>query len=212
MFNECFKLVNYFGAVFLDLSLWYKVQAAPIALLYNLCTFVNSSNSVFWTWLLTKAQHCFRCSQLCEGDRAASLGKLNMEDASDRGEWSQAAKLCRAAPEGALAAWISVLVCSCCCDKHHDQRQLGEEMVYIISLTLSDHSLSLRAVRAGTQGRHLEQKSWKHMVYCSGSCSSEQTFLILPSTASPGMAPSTMSGAHLHQSTITALPTYMATG
>jgi hypothetical protein len=39
--------------------------------------------------------------------------------------------------------------------KHHGQKQLGEERVYVI-LQLSGHSLSLWEVRAETQGRNLE--------------------------------------------------------
>jgi len=42
--------------------------------------------------------------------------------------------------------------------KHHDQKQLGEEVV-CFSLQFSSHTPSLREVRAGTQGRNLEARA-----------------------------------------------------
>lgn len=43
-------------------------------------------------------------------------------------------------------------------DKDHDQKQLKEERVDYI-LQFSDHSLSLKEDRAGTQGRNLETEA-----------------------------------------------------
>ena len=51
----------------------------------------------------------------------------------------------------------------CCCDRHCDLKQAEEDRVYLADT--SDHSPSLKQVRAGTWRQELMQKPWRGAAY-----------------------------------------------
>lgn len=94
--------------------------------------------------------------------------------------------------------------------KHHDQKQIGEEMVYLAYTStpqfITKGSQSRNSHREGTWSQELLQKPWRVLLTDLLPMACSACFLMEPRITSPGMAPTTMSWALPHQSPVKKLP------